>query len=171
METWRQSVIEVALGKKPADLVITGGKLVNVNTREVYPANVAIVDGRIASVGDIGEVIGPGTEVINAEGLFLVPGFIECHWHTEDSQVTLTQLSRVLLPHGVTSVMYAHEIANVFGVRGQEAVVHEARQVPLKVFFEIPPSVPWARGLETTGVTLSVDDVREMLSWKESVSG
>jgi adenine deaminase len=108
--------------------------------------------------------------VINADGLFLVPGFIECHWHTEDSQVTLTQLSRVLLPHGITSVMYAHEIANVFGVRGQEAVVNESRQVPLKVFFEIPPSVPWARGLETTGVVLSVDDVREMLSWKEAVS-
>ena len=86
------------------------------------------------------------------------------------SQVTLTQLSRVLLPHGVTTVMYAHEIANVFGVRGQKAVVDESKQVPLKVFFEIPPSVPWAHGLETTGVTLSVDDVREMLSWKEAVS-
>ncbi len=170
MDTWRESVIKVALGKKPADLVIRGGKLVNVNTREVYPADVAIVDGRIAIVGDIAQAIGPKTEVINAEGLFLVPGFIDCHWHTEDSQVTLTQLSRVLLPHGVTTVMYAHEIANVFGVRGQKAVVDESRQVPLKVFFEIPPSVPWAHGLETTGVTLSVEDVREMLGWKEAVS-
>ena len=170
METWRKSVIEVALGKRPADLVIRGGKLVNVNTREIYPTDVAIADGRIAIVGDVSQAVGPNTEVINAEGLYLVPGFIDCHWHTEDSQVTLTQLSRVLLPHGVTSVMYAHEIANVFGVRGQEAVVNEARQVPLKVYFEIPPSVPWARGLETTGVVLSVDDVREMLSWKESVS-
>src|SRR4030042_4181899 len=170
METWRKSVIEVALGKRPADLVIRGGKLVNVNTREIYPADVAIARSRIAIVGDVSQSVGPNTEVINAEGLYLVPGFIDCHWHTEDSQVTLTQLSRVLLPHGVTSVMYAHEIANVFGVRGQEAVVNEARQVPLKVFFEIPPRVPWAKGLETTGVVLSVDDVREMLSWKEAVS-
>jgi adenine deaminase len=170
METWRKSVIEVALGKKPADLVIRGGKLVNVNTREIYPADVAVVDGRFAIVGDVSQAVGPTTQVVDAEGLFMVPGFIECHWHTEDSQVTLTQLSRVLLPHGVTSIMYAHEIANVFGVPGQKAVVDEARQVPLKAFFEIPPSVPWARGLENTGVTLSVDDVREMLSWKEAVS-
>jgi adenine deaminase len=102
--------------------------------------------------------------------MYLVPGFIDCHMHTEDSQVTLTQLSRVLLPHGVTTVMYAHEISNVFGVRGQEVVVEESRQVPLKVFFEISPSVPWAKGLETTGAVLSVEDVREMLAWKEAVS-
>ena len=170
MDNWRKSVIEVALGKKPAELVIRGGTLVNVNTRELYPVDVAITAGRIAIVGDVSEAMNNETVVVNAEGLFLVPGFIECHWHTEDSQVTLTELSKVLLPHGVTSIMYAHEIANVFGVRGQEAVVNEARQVPLKVFFEIPPSVPWARGLENAGVTLSVEDVREMLSWKEAVS-
>ena len=168
--TWRKSVIEVALGKKPADVATTGGKLVNVNTGEVYSADVAIVGERIAIVGDVNRGIGPNTEVVDAEGCYLVPGLIDSHVHPESSGVTLTQMSRLLLPRGVTTIMYAHEIANVLGVPGMQLVREESRQVPLKVYFQTPTSVPWLEGLETPAVTLTVDDVREMLAWKESVS-
>ena len=168
--TWRKSVIQVALGEKPADLVVTGGRLVNVNTREIYPADVAIAEGRIAIVGDVLRAIGPATEVVEAKGSYLVPGLLDSHLHTEDSQVTLTELSRVLLPRGVTTVMYAYEIANVLGVRGTQLIRDESRVVPLKVYIESPTSVPWCKGLETTGATLSPEDVQEMLAWKETVS-
>jgi adenine deaminase len=168
--TWRKSVIQVALGQKPADLVVTGGRLVNVNTREIYPADVAVADGRIAILGDVQRAVGPGTERIDATGCFLVPGLLDSHLHTEDSQVTLTELSRVLLPRGVTTVMYAYEIANVLGVRGTQLIREESRAVPLKVYFQSPTSVPWCKGLETTGTVLSPDDVREMLAWEETVS-
>ncbi|MCJ7706673.1 MAG: amidohydrolase family protein [Anaerolineales bacterium] len=167
---WRKSVIQVALGEKPADLVVTGGRLVNVNTREVYPADVAIAEGRIAIVGDVQRAIGPATEVVDAKGCLLVPGLLDSHLHTEDSQVTLTELSRVLLPRGVTTVMYAYEIANVLGVRGTQLIRDESRVVPLKVYIQSPTSVPWCKGLETTGTTLSPEEVREMLAWKETVS-
>ncbi len=168
--TWRKNVIEVALGRRPADLVIINGQLVNVHTREIYPANVAISAGRVAVVGDVSRITAPDTEVIDAEGCFLVPGLIDAHMHTESSGVTLTQLSRILLPRGVTTIMYAHEIANVLGVPGMALVREEAQNVPLKIYFETPTSVPWAPGLEMPATTLSVDDVREMLGWKESVS-
>ncbi|MCJ7706323.1 MAG: amidohydrolase family protein, partial [Anaerolineales bacterium] len=168
--SWRESVIQVALGKKAADLVVTGGKLVNVSTREVYPAGVAIVDGRVAVVGDVSGSVGHGTQVVKADGCYLLPGFIDSHMHTEDSQVTLTELSRALLPHGVTTVLHAHEAVNVLGLRGQAMVRDEIRQVPLKVYIQAPPSVPWAAGLETTGAAVSVEDVTEMLSWGETVS-
>jgi adenine deaminase len=168
--SWRESVIQVALGKKAADLVVTGGKLVNVSTREIYPAGVAIVDGRVAVVGDVSGSVGHGTQVVKADGCYLLPGFIDSHMHTEDSQVTLTELSRALLPHGVTTVLHAHEAVNVLGLRGQAMVRDEIRQVPLKVYIQAPPSVPWAAGLETTGAAISVGDVTEMLSWEETVS-
>jgi adenine deaminase len=167
---WRKSVIQVALGDQPADLVVKGGRLVNVNTREIYPADVAIAEGRVAIVGDVQRAVGPATEVVEAEGAFLVPGLLDSHLHTEDSQVTLTELSRVLLPRGVTTVMYAYEIANVLGVRGTQLIRDESRVVPLKVFIESPTSVPWCKDLETTGTVLSPKDVEEMLAWKETVS-
>jgi len=168
--SWRKNVIQVALGQKSADLVVRGGRLVNVNTREIYPVDIAIIDGRIAVTGDVERVIKDETQVIDAAGAYLVPGLMDSHLHTEDSQVTLTELSKVLLPRGVTAVMYAYEIANVLGVRGTELIRNESRVVPLKVFIESPTSVPWCQGLETTGATLNVQDVEEMLSWDETVS-
>jgi adenine deaminase len=168
--SWRESVIRVALGKRPADMAIVGGRLVNVSTREVYPAGVAIADGRVAVVGDVARCIGPDTQVIRAHRAFLLPGLIDSHVHTEDSQVTLTELSRALLPHGVTTVMHAHEAVNILGLRGQDMIRDEIHRVPLKVYIQAPPSVPWAAGLETPGAALSVEDVTEMLGWKETAS-
>ncbi len=168
--TWRRTVVEVALGRRAADLVVRNGRLVNVNTREIYPADVAMAAGRIAIVGDVSRALGDQTEVVDAAGCYLVPGLIEGHMHTESSGVTLTQLSRVLLPRGVTTVLYAHEMANVLGRRGMELVREESRLVPLKVYFEAPTSVPWAAGLEMPATTLTVDDVRQMLEWPEAVS-
>ena len=168
--SWRENAIKVALGKKPADLVVTNGKLVNVSTKEIYPADVACVDGRIAIVGDAKAAVGAKTTVVDAAGGFLVPGLIDSHMHTESSGVTLTELSKVLLPRGVTTILYAHEIANVLGVPGMEQVRKESRKVPLKVFFEAPTSVPWATGLEMPATKLTVPQVREMLAWKETAS-
>jgi adenine deaminase len=124
----------------------------------------------VAVVGDVSTCIGRGTKTVRAYGCFLLPGFIDSHVHTEDSQVTLTELSRALLPHGVTTVLHAHEAVNILGLRGQDMIRDEIHRVPLKVYIQAPPSVPWAAGLETPGAALSVEDVTEMLSWGETVS-
>ncbi len=163
-------LINVAQGRLPADLVIKGGMLVNVNTREIYQTDVAIRRDRIAYVGNVDHCIGSETEIVDAKGSFLVPGLIETHMHTESSGVTLTQLARILLPRGVTTVVYAHEIANVLGLRGMQLVREEGRTIPLRVLITTATEVPYYEGLETAGARVTVEDVREMLSWGETVA-
>jgi len=77
----RQGILAVAGGKAPADLYLDGGSLVNVYTGEVYPANVAVWQGKIAYVGQSRDMVGPDTELIDASGCYLCPGFIEVHTH------------------------------------------------------------------------------------------
>lgn len=167
---WRRDLIRAAQGQIPSDMGVRGGMLVNVNTREVYPADIAIKSGRIAYVGRIDHCIGSQTEIIDTDGSFLIPGLIETHMHTESSGVTLTQLARVLLPRGVTTVIYAHEIANVLGLRGMQLVREESMRVPLRVLLTTATEVPYSEGLETAGAKIRVEDVREMLSWDETVA-
>jgi len=170
MPSWRENLISTAQGNHPADLVILNGQLVNVCTHEIYPAGIATTGNRLAMIGDVETAIGPKTEVIDAQGMYLVPGLIDSHIHSESSGISLTQLARLLLPRGVTTIMYAHEIANVLGLEGMKLVRQESQQIPLKIFFEVPTSVPWASGLEMPATSLSVDEVCEMLAWPESVS-
>jgi adenine deaminase len=167
---FRQELIKVAQGQLAADLVVKGGMLANVNTREVYLTDVAVQRDRIAYVGNVEHCIGSETEVIDAHGSFLVPGLIETHMHTESAGVTLTQLARILLPRGVTTVVYAHEIANVLGLRGMQLIREESRSIPLKVLITTATEVPYYEGLETAGAHITVEDVREMLSWSETVA-
>src|SRR5476649_1595048 len=111
---------DVCMGREPADLVITGGRLVNVHTREVQDGvDVAIKNGRVAMFGDTSHTCGPDTETIDAEGVYLVPGLIDTHLHIESAMVTVTRFAEAVLPHGTTTaVIDNHEMANVFGLAG-----------------------------------------------------
>jgi adenine deaminase len=99
----RDELVEVARGDAPADLVITSGKLVNVNSGEIYPADVAIKGNRIAAIGAVEYSIGPGTVVIDAEGRYLCPGLIDGHIHLGGSQLSMTEFARAVVPHGTTA--------------------------------------------------------------------
>jgi len=73
-----------AQGKLKADLVIKNGTLVNVFTGEIQPnIDVAVKSGRIALVGDATATVGEETIIIDAQGMYLVPGFIDGHLHVE----------------------------------------------------------------------------------------
>ncbi|MGB3690913.1 MAG: adenine deaminase, partial [Jannaschia helgolandensis] len=74
------TLIAIAAGRAPADTVIRGGKVVLVHTREVLEWQVAIAQGRFAYVGpDAGHCIGPDTEIIEAEGRYVIPGLCDAH--------------------------------------------------------------------------------------------
>jgi len=167
----RAELVRVALGKEPADLVIKGGKLVNVETSEIEPkADVVIKGDRIALVGDAGRCVGARTRVINARGKFLVPGLLDAHVHIESSMLTVTQFARAVLPHGTTGVFIdPHEIANVLGMRGVKLMLDESEWLPLKVFVTLPSCVPSAPGLETGGAEMGPDDIARGLKWKRVV--
>ncbi|RLG45058.1 MAG: adenine deaminase, partial [Thermoproteota archaeon] len=113
-----RSLVDVAMGRAKADLVIKNGTLVNVFTKELLEGiDVAIKGDRIALVGKAEHTIGPETLVIDAGRKYLVPGLLDGHVHIESSMVTVTQFARAVLPHGTTAAFIdPHEIANVLGL-------------------------------------------------------
>jgi adenine deaminase len=162
----------VCMGRTPADLVVRGGRIVNVHTREILDgADVAIAHERVAMFGDVDHTVGPETETIDAGGAFLVPGLIDTHLHVESVMVTVTRFAEAVLPHGTTTAFIDnHEMANVFGLEGMRWMLEEGKRLPLKVFLAVPSCVPALPGFEDAGAELGPDEIREALSW-EGVAG
>ncbi|MBL4766945.1 MAG: adenine deaminase [Rhodobacteraceae bacterium] len=161
-------LIAVAAGRAPADMVIQGGKWVNVHTRELLPDHdIAIVAGRIAYVGpDASYCTGPDTQVIQANGRYMIPGLCDAHMHIESGMLTPAEFAHAVIPHGTTSMFTdPHEIANVLGLPGVRMMHDEALMQPVNIFTQMPSCAPSAPGLETTGVELGPDDVIEAMSW------
>ncbi|MEM8749689.1 MAG: adenine deaminase [Pseudomonadota bacterium] len=161
-------LVDVAMGRKPADLVVRNGRWVNVYSGEIIDqTDLAIIGGRFAYCGpDASHCIGPDTKVVEAEGRFLVPGLCDAHMHVESGMVTVTEFCRAVMPHGTTSMFIdPHEIANVLGLEGVRLMHDEAMAMPVNVFVQMPSCVPSAPGLENAGASLGPDDVREALGW------
>ncbi len=171
LKTWPESaarLIGVAAGRAAADLVIRGGKVVNVHTREVLEGwQVAIADGRFAYVGpDAAHCIGPDTEIIEADGQYLIPGLCDAHMHIESGMLIPAEFARAVIPHGTTSMFTdPHEIANVLVLEGVRLMHDEALMQPVNIFTQMPSCAPSAPGLETTGYEISPEDVAEAMTW------
>jgi adenine deaminase len=161
-------LVDVATGRKPADLVVRNGRWVNVFTGEIIPGtDIAVAAGRFAYCGpDAIHTIGPDTVVVDASGRYLVPGLCDGHMHVESGMVTVTEFCRAVIPHGTTSMFIdPHEIANVLGLPGVRLMHDEAAAMPINVHVQMPSCVPSAPGLETPGATIGVDDVAEAMGW------
>ena len=161
-------LIAVAAGRETADTVIRGGIWVNVHSRETLPDHdVAITAGRVAFVGpDASHCLGPGTQVIEAQDRFMIPGLCDAHMHIESGMLTPAEFARAVIPHGTTS-MFAdpHEIANVLGLTGVRLMHDESQMQPVNIFIQMPSCAPSAPGLETTGHEITAADVTEAMSW------
>jgi len=163
-----RALVDVCMGRRPADLVVRGGRWVCVQSGEILPGtDVAVAAGRVAYVGpDARHCIGPATAVLEAEGRHLVPGLLDGHMHVESGMVTVTEFVRAVLPRGTTGMFVdPHEIANVLGLRGVRLMVDEAARQPAHVFVQVPSCVPSAPGLETPGAVIGPADVEEALTW------
>ncbi|HIQ09368.1 MAG TPA: adenine deaminase [Anaerolineaceae bacterium] len=166
---WRRELIDVAMGRRPADLVIRNGRWVSVQSGEILPhTDIAVAQGRIAYIGpDASHAIGTETEVVDAGGMYLVPGLLDAHMHIESGMVTVTEFVRAVIPHGTTGMFVdPHEIANVFGLKGVRLMVDEARVQPIHVWVQVPSCVPSAPGVETSGGTITPEDVAEAMAWE-----
>jgi len=162
-------LVDVAMGRKPANMVIRNGRWVNVQSGEIIPnTDIAIAKERIAFVGaDASHTIGDSTQIIEAEDQYLVPGLLDGHMHVESGMVTVTEFMRAVIPHGTTGMFVdPHEIANVFGLKGVKLMVDEAARQPIHVRVQMPSCVPSAPGLETPGATLGPDEVAEAMTWE-----
>ncbi|RJG45085.1 adenine deaminase [Mesorhizobium sp. DCY119] len=162
------ALVDVAMGRKPADLVVRNGRWVNVHSGEVIPGtDLAIVGGRFAYCGpNASHAIGTGTKVVDAGGRYLVPGLCDAHMHVESGMVTVTEFARAVIPHGTTSMFIdPHEIANVLGLNGVRLMHDEAVAMPINVHVQMPSCVPSAPGLENAGASLGPQDVAEAMTW------
>jgi adenine deaminase len=161
-------LVDVAMGRKPADLVVRNGKWVNVHSGEIIPAtDLAIAEGRFAYCGpDASHCIGPNTKVVDAQGRYLVPGLCDAHMHVESGMVTVTEFTRAVVPHGTTSMFIdPHEIANVLGLEGVRLMHDEAEAMPTNVYVQMPSCVPSAPGLENAGAALGPEEIAEAMNW------
>lgn len=131
----------VARGDEPADLVLAGGRVLSVFTKEWLEVDVAIKDGYVVGLGRY-----EGRERIDVSGAFVVPGFIDAHMHIESSKLTVDEFARAVLPHGTTAVVAdPHEIANVLGTDGIHWLLDSCEGLPLDVYVMASSCVPASR--------------------------
>ena len=133
--------LAVARGDEPADLVVRGGRVLSVFTREWLETDVAIADGFVAGLGDY-----EGRELLDASGRWVVPGFVDAHMHLESSKLLVDEFARLVLPLGTTAVVAdPHEIANVLGTDGVHWLLDACDEVPLDVYVMASSCVPASR--------------------------
>jgi adenine deaminase len=150
-----KKLIRVARGEAPPDLVLKGGRVLNVFSGEIIRADVAIHDGQIAGVGSY-----DGPVVIDAGGDFITPGFMDAHMHLESTLLSPAELARAVLTRGTTVIIAdPHEIANVLGIDGIRFMLETSKGLPVDIYFLLPSCVP-ATDLETSGASLSATDLK-----------
>jgi adenine deaminase len=148
----------VARGDRPAEVVLKGGHVFSVFTREWLDLDLAIQDGHVVGLGRY-----DAERVIEVEGAYLVPGFIDGHVHIESSKLLPDELARALVPRGTTAIVAdPHEIANVLGVSGVRWLLAASDGLPLEVFVMAPSCVP-ASPFESPRETVTAVQIGELL--------
>src|ERR671934_271665 len=150
--------LAVARGSEPADLVVRGGRVLSVFTREWVEADVAVADGWVAGLGDY-----EGHEVLDAAGRYVVPGFIDSHMHLESTKLLPDEFARLVLPLGTTAVVVdPHELANVLGTDGVHWLLDACEGLPLDFYFMASSSIP-ASEFESPRRPLHAGDLDSLL--------
>jgi adenine deaminase len=153
-----QRRLAVARGDEPADLVVRGGRVFSVFTREWLDVDVAVVDGIVAGLGSY-----DGRESVDASGQHVVPGFIDSHMHFESVKLMVDEFARLVLPLGTTAVVAdPHEMANVLGVDGVHWLLDATADLQLDVFFMASSCVP-ASPFESPRRALTPGDLESLM--------
>lgn len=149
--------IAVAAKREKADIVIKGGKIIDVFNQEIIEGDIAIADGMFVGIGDF-----EGEQIIDAKNRYISPGFIDGHVHIESAMVAPSEFAKVVVPHGVTTVIAdPHEIANVAGLEGIQFMIGASEHLPLNVYFMLPSCVP-ATPFENSGAILNSKDLQAL---------
>ena len=153
-----EQLIRAARGLDPAELVLRGGRIVNVYSGEIETADLAISGGVVVGLGSY-----EGEAEVDVSGRYLAPGFIDPHLHVESTTVVPAEMARAVVPRGTTTLVAdPHEIGNVLGIRGIRYMLEISRGLPLDFFFMAPSCVP-ATDMETAGAKLSAEDLKPLL--------
>ncbi len=154
-----QQKLSVARGEHPAEIVFRNASLVNVLSGEIYREHVAVDDGRVVGLGNY-----EGKQIIDLDGAYLAPSFIDGHFHVESTMLTVPEFTRAAVPHGTGAmVIDPHEYANVLGLEGIRYVLESSKNLPIDFFIMLPSCVP-ATHLETAGAKFTADDLALMIA-------
>ncbi len=152
-----KQLIDVAAGRTPADRVLRGGRVVNVLSDEIIEADVAIAGERIAGLGRY-----DGHAVVELNGQYICPGFIDGHVHIESSLLSVPEFAKVVAARGTLAVVTdPHEIANVMGTEGIRYMLTSSKHSPVSVYVMLSSCVP-ASNLEGAGAELSAEDLASL---------
>lgn len=158
-------LIETAKKIRTPDLVIKNCKIVDVYSGKIIHGDIAISDKYIAGIGNY-----EGDNVIDADGKYATPGFIDSHIHIESSYVSPEELGKMIIPHGGTTIIAdPHEIVNVCGIKGLEYMMQASKNTELKVKFMIPSCVP-CTPFENSGAIIDSEDISKVID-RENVLG
>jgi adenine deaminase len=151
--------IKVATGEIPADIVLKGGRIINVFTREIQNADIALSGEYIAGLGSY-----EGKAILDVTNKYVLPGFIDGHIHLESTMLAPYELSKALIKNGTTTVIAdPHEIANVLGEDGIRFYLEQTEGLPVDFYFMLPSCVP-ATCMETAGAKLTAADLLKFKS-------
>ena len=157
-----KAAVDVAAGRRPGDLLLRGGRVLNVFSGGIERADVLLAGPLVAAVGDLADA--EAQRVIDVTDRCLAPGLIDGHVHIESSLVTPARYAEAVLPRGVTAVVCdPHEIANVAGVPGVRWLLTGTRELPFDVWLTVPSCVPSTR-LETAGAEFGVGEIDDLLA-------
>lgn len=159
-------VIEAAAGRKKAKLVFKNAQVVNVFTKQVEQADVAVEAGVIAGVGQYS-----GEEEVDCTGLYLCPGFVDAHIHVESTMAVPYEFARAVAPSGTTTVVAdPHEIVNVCGAPAVEWLLKASEALPVDIYWMMPSSVP-ATPFETNGAPFTAQEMAPFAQMGPRVAG
>ena len=151
-----KKLIDVAAGRIPADTVIKNCKVVDVYSGKIIEGDIAISENMIAGIGSY-----KGNNIIEANGKYATPGFIDSHIHIESSYVSPEELGKLIVPHGGTCIIAdPHEIVNVCGIVGLDYMMEAAKNTALDIQFMIPSCVP-CTPFENAGAIIDASKMRE----------
>jgi adenine deaminase len=158
IEPLRQRIL-AARGEILSDLVLKGGRVVNLFSGKIQKGDVAVLDGVIVGVG----LPYYGKKEVDVSNQWVVPGLIDGHLHIESSMLSPSHIAAALLIHGTTAMVAdPHEIANVMGLDGIQYMLDASADIPFDIFFMAPSCVP-ATHLETSGAALGASDLVNLL--------
>ncbi len=159
-----KQIVDAAAGREPVDLLFTNAQIVDVYGLRIVDGEVAVNDGVIAGVLFEGETGGyEAKQVIDCEGRYLAPGFIDGHLHIESSNIRPAEYARMAAARGTTTAIAdSHEICNVAGTDGLEFMIEDGRRGPIDIKFMMPSCVP-ALPDEQAGATISAANMRAFI--------
>ncbi|GHV02881.1 adenine deaminase [Spirochaetia bacterium] len=156
----KEKLVQTALGKEQADLVLADAKILNVFTGEIISGDIAIIEGIIAAIGTYKDA----RQHIDLSGKYVVPGFINTHCHVESSMMLPLTYCYEEARWGVTTVITdPHEVANVAGIEGIRFMMNSAKSAPVNYYVQLPSCVPCTE-FETSGAVLDAAALAELIS-------